>query len=429
LGRRVTELTEQMRKVAAGDTDVEITMSSGTPELEAMASSLDSFRNNARALEQAREAETDERDKRERRQAEVERLRSEIEASVNGAVAGDFTNRVSANFGNADLTSLAGNLNRLLDVLDTSISETTRVMERLADGDLTDRMSGDYDGAFAKLQISVNATFERLGSMVVDINNRCAGMTTGCDTIAEGSRDLAERAERQASAVEETVATLEEMSSTVKANSENASTAADLAVKSSDQAKRGGDIVDNAVRAMGRIKESASRISEIISVIEGIAFQTNLLALNAAVEAARAGEAGKGFAVVASEVRTLAQRSRDAAADIKQLIDDSTTHVNDGVDLVEHTGAALRDIISEIEKVSATMSEITLAVREQAMGIEEMTRSVSHMDEITQRNASMADQSASNASAISNDARLLLEQVKFFAVEKHASTPKNNAAA
>ncbi len=415
LGRRVEAFTDRMRKLAAGDTSIDIPASGGWHELGDIASALGTFRHTAvRISELALEKEQAEQQAEEARLAAIAALRETIGEAVNAAIAGDFSRRVQYGFEEDGFRGLSEDVNRLLDMLEVSVSQTAAAMMRVADGDLTLEMDGDFLGAFGDLQTSVNGTIHRLSDLAYNIKTGCATMTLGCEAIAEKAQDLSGRVDSQAASVEETAATLEEMTATVKSNLSNTSKARDLAKNATSCAERGSNVVENAVEAMGRIEESATKISDIISVIEGIAFQTNLLALNAAVEAARAGEAGKGFAVVASEVRTLAQRSSEAAKDIKDLIADSSSHVSGGVDLVQKTGVALQEMTDAISEVTTTITDITDAVREQSTGIDEIALAVNQMDKTTQQNATMAEESASRAATISAEARALVSLVEFF---------------
>lgn len=415
LGGRAEALTGQMRQLAEGDTSVEIPTGGGIAEFEAMSSALSAFKDNAlRVSELAAEKADAEQAASAERAKMIASLRAEIGETVNAAIAGDFSQRVRNDFEDVDLQELSADVNRLIERLNESLGTASSIMRCLAEGDLTDRMEGDYDGAFNTLQASINGTIERLVGLVSEIQEDCSSMKGDCDGIAGSAHELSARTESQAAAVQQTAATLEQMSGTLRTNASGAAKARDLAAEATSRAEESAEVVDAAVSAMARIEGSATKISEIVAVINGIASQTNLLALNAAVEAARAGDAGKGFAVVASEVRTLAQRSSEAAQDIKELIADSATHVSEGAQLVRHTGGALQGITTAVSEVSSTIQEITSALNEQASSVNHITQTVSDMDGIAQQNAAMAVESASGASTISQRARRLADLVSFF---------------
>lgn len=287
-------------------------------------------------------------------------------------------------------------------------------LQRLADGDLSARVPNEVDGEFAGLRSSFNDTLKRLAEMVGQIQSSSGAIVRSTEIISGGSRDLSSRAESQASSLQQTSATMEEMSASIKANADNAHRADGAAKEAVQKAERGGEVVGSAIAAMERIEHSSSKISEIISVIDSIAFQTNLLALNAAVEAARAGDAGKGFAVVASEMRTLAQRSAEAAKDISALIKQSSGQVSEGAELVRLTGGALTEIHDAIEAVVHNVSDISDASREQALGVAEITTTISHMDSMIQQNSALAEQSAAHARDLSEQAETLRRLVSYF---------------
>ena len=297
-----------------------------------------------------------------------------------------------------------------------AVAEFDAAMRRLSEGDLTKNIPDSVGGEFAALRDSVNGTLRRLGELVAQIQSTSGSVAEGMDAISAGSQDLSNRAESQASSLEETAATMEEMAASVKANADNAIQADTSSTEAAARAKRGEQVVGEAVEAMERIEASSAKISDIISVIESIAFQTNLLALNAAVEAARAGDAGKGFAVVASEVRTLAQRSSEAAKDITNLIQDSSAHVKDGAKLVRQGGEALGEINQSIDAMASSLGGISSASREQASGIEEINSTVSHLDQMTQEISAQAERSAAKAREVSGEVVGLKELVSFFTI-------------
>ncbi|HEV7256198.1 MAG TPA: methyl-accepting chemotaxis protein, partial [Bosea sp. (in: a-proteobacteria)] len=287
-------------------------------------------------------------------------------------------------------------------VVDSATAEFARALQAVAGGDLTVRVDSAYRGKFAELKGAINETVDRLSTTVRTIQVTSADVGLAAREINTGADDLSKRTEEQASSLEETAATTEELAASVKASAQASKDAASIADEAMQAAQSGGVIAGQAVEAMARIESASQKISDIIRVIDDIAFQTNLLALNAAVEAARAGDAGKGFAVVASEVRTLAQRSSAAAKDISGLISSSNMEVGEGVKLVRQAGDQLDQILSHSRKVAATIADISAASGEQANGIDEMSQAVAHLDEMTQANAALAEQSAASAASLSS---------------------------
>ncbi len=268
---------------------------------------------------------------------------------------------------------------------------------------------------------------ERLAQVVGDVRRNAEGVATASAQIAQGNQDLSSRTESQASALEETAASMEELGSTVRQNADNAKQANQLAINASTVAVQGGEVVEQVVQTMKQINESSRRISDIIGTIDGIAFQTNILALNAAVEAARAGEQGRGFAVVASEVRSLAQRSAEAAKEIKLLISTSVEKVELGTALVDKAGATMGDVVTSIRRVTDIMGEISAASSEQSAGVSQVGEAVTQMDQATQQNAALVEESAAAASSLRNQAEQLVSTVSFFQLSSTSRT--HNAAA
>ncbi|HEY0266505.1 MAG TPA: PAS domain-containing methyl-accepting chemotaxis protein [Rhizomicrobium sp.] len=300
-------------------------------------------------------------------------------------------------------------------------------LSALAKGDLTHRVSADLIGPFAKLKEDFNGAMARMQETLQSVMAAAGGINTGAGEISQAADDLSKRTEQQAASLEETAAALEQITATVKKTAENAKAASSIVSTARGAAEEGGQIVDTAIKAMGQIEQSSKQITDIIGVIDEIAFQTNLLALNAGVEAARAGDAGKGFAVVASEVRALAQRSSEAAREIKTLIKASSEHVGSGVKLVGESGQALRAIVTQVVEINSLVTEMAQAAQQQSTGIEEVNTAVTQMDQVTQQNAAMVEESTAASRNLANETAELSELVAFFdvgeTVQRKAAVP------
>lgn len=338
----------------------------------------------------------------------------EVNALVDAAAAGNFSERIKTEGKDGFFLKLAEGLNVLVTTAEKGLNDVARVLGAIAKGDLTERIDADYMGTFGELKNYCNETTRSLTSMLSDIRTAADTIFTASSEIAQGNADLSSRTEQQAANLEETASSMEELTSTVKLNADNAKQANVLAEQASTVAIDGGTLIQQVVTTMNAINESARKISDIIGVIDGIAFQTNILALNAAVEAARAGDQGRGFAVVASEVRTLAQRSANAAKDIKALISDSVQKIDDGNQLVGKSGDTMKEIVNAIKRVNDIMAEIAAASAEQSTGIEEVSTAVSQMDEMTQQNAALVEQAAAAAESMQSQADQLTQNVAQF---------------
>jgi methyl-accepting chemotaxis protein len=401
--RPISDIETTMRAISAGNAAIDIPHAKRGDEIGSMARTIGVFRQSIaeRAIE--------ERDRNERELATSESRRRtlaetahQIGEVVDAAAQGDFSRRVIARSGHDDMAQLVTGINTINDVIDDATAKFAQVLEAIAEGDLTRMATTEYSGRLGEVSGSINMMVARLSQMVAVIKETVDDVSASAGEISSGADNLSQRTEEQASSLQETAATTEQLAASVKASAQASQQAAALAAQATSVARAGGEIVADAVTAMNRIESASRQITEITSVIDNIAFQTNLLALNAAVEAARAGDAGKGFAVVASEVRTLAQRSSEAAKGISELISTSTDEITQGVKLVRSAGEVLGQIVEASQKVAGTIAEISAASAEQANGIDEMSRTVAHMDEMTQQNAALAEQSAASALTLGN---------------------------
>jgi methyl-accepting chemotaxis protein len=358
----------------------------------------------------------------EDRTAEVA-TEQEINNLVEAVSRGDLGGRLDISDKTGFFHSLGNGINQVIETVEESLSGINYSLDALAQGDLTQRIENDSQGAFGEARDNVNATQDKLSDIFGQINMAADFINTAAQEIASGNDNLSQRVEEQASSLEETASGMEEMTSTVQNNAENTRQAQSLSTGARDIAEKGGEVVSQAVKAMDEINVSSNKIADIIGVIDEIAFQTNLLALNASVEAARAGEHGRGFAVVATEVRNLAQRSATAAKESKELIQSSVESVKQGSRLVSDSGKTLEEIVNSVRKVGDIVTEIAAASDEQSAGIGQINQAVSQMDEITQQNAALAEEASAASLSMKEQADTMIELMGFFKTGEGVSGP------
>jgi methyl-accepting chemotaxis protein len=345
---------------------------------------------------------------------QLNQIMAEIQDAVHASGNGIFDKRVDTTNKKGFFAAIAESLNKNLNTNQTMVEELMRVFSALAAGNLTQNMENEYSGRFAELKADVNDTVNKLNDMMGRIGSVINQVSVATEEVAQGNLSLSQRTEEQAAALEETASSMQEMTDTVRQNADNAQQANQLSLNSRSNAEEGDKVIAKTVQSMDEINKSSKQMADIISVIDEIAFQTNLLALNAAVEAARAGEQGRGFAVVATEVRNLAQRSASSAKEIKRLIQDSLTKVENGSILVTQSGKTLSDITLSVKKVSDIIAEIAAAGQEQSAGILQVNKAITQMDEMTQQNAALVEELSTNSDALREQIKMLRDLVNFF---------------
>jgi methyl-accepting chemotaxis protein len=411
---RLNQLVTITGELAKGNTEVEIPTQKVQDELTVMFDASSSFR--GALIEQATLEAADKQRSAEsgQRRRASDRLTDDLKDTIHAVMAGQLSRRVAADYPQEELKSLAAEVNALLEAVDKGLTGTGRVLSALARADLSERVAGEFRGAFAELRDNTNAVADRLTDVMGRLQETSHRLKTATGEILAGSNDLAERTSRQAAMVQQTTSTVSGLSNTVNENAKRAQEADRSVGNASRIAVESGSAMDAANKAMEQISTSSAKISSIIGMIDDIAFQTNLLALNASVEAARAGEAGKGFAVVAVEVRRLAQSAAEASSEIKQLIEISAGEVQAGTHVVMQIAEQISALNLSVRDSAKLIGEIAEASRSQAVAIGEVSTAVRQMDEITQHNAALVEETNAAIEQTENQAAELDEIVAVF---------------
>jgi methyl-accepting chemotaxis protein len=422
--RPISRLNAYMRSLAEGEMNKDVPFTARHDEIGEMARTVEVFRQNSMKM---LDMTAEERAGSEQRRADRARMMQDLQRAfgevVDAAIGGDFSKRVRAEFPDQELNVLARSVNNLVETVDRGLDETGHVLAALAETDLTHRVEGEYEGAFAKLKDDTNRVADKLTDIVMQLRGTSRSLKTATGELLTGANDLSNRTTKQAATIEETSATMDQLAATVHDNAARAQDASANAGGVTRTAEEGGVVMQKANAAMERIKTSSEKISNIIGMIDDIAFQTNLLALNASVEAARAGEAGKGFAVVAVEVRRLAQSAAQASAEVKVLIEQSADEVRGGSRLVSDAAAKLSQMVEAARANNALIDAIAAQSREQASSIEEVNTAVRQMDEMTQHNAALVEQTNAAIEQTEAQATELDRIVDVFALDQEAAAP------
>jgi methyl-accepting chemotaxis protein len=426
----ISRLTKTMDDLAKGNLEIDVKGTARSDELGAMARAVEVFRENARRVTAMSEDERAASDNRRQERAQMmQSLQRSFGEVVDAAGRGDFSRRVTAEFPDAELNNLARSVNNLVETVDRGLTETGQVLAALAQSDITHRVTGDYEGAFGRLRDDTNAVCDTLNQFVLGLRATSRTLKSATGELLAGANDLSQRTTKQAATIEETSAAMEQLATTVHDNAKRAEAASAKARGVSHTAGEGGVVMNKATEAMERITSSSGKISNIIGLIDDIAFQTNLLALNASVEAARAGEAGKGFAVVAVEVRRLAQSAAQASSEVKALVEQSASEVSGGAKLVAEAAQKLVSMLEAAKESSTLIEGIATASRDQASAIEEVSSAVRTLDEMTQHNAALVEETNAAIEQSESQAVELDHIVDVFNVEDEQPTTGRRRAA
>jgi methyl-accepting chemotaxis protein len=421
--RRLRDISAKIKQISNGDYSVEVYGSRTWEELKDIAAAAEMFKQSGIRMQGMTEADRAGSEARAlERRAMMAELQREFGTVVDAALAGDFSRRVKTAFADPELNKLGESVNNMVGEVERGLGETGEVLTALAATDLTQRIEGQYSGAFAKLKDDTNAVAERLTEIVGNLRNASGTLKLATGEILSGINDLSERTTKQAATIEETSAAMEQLAQTVTDNVKRAEAASENAVSVSDAANEGGAVMQQATLAMERITSSSGKISNIIGMIDDIAFQTNLLALNASVEAARAGEAGKGFAVVAVEVRRLAQSAAQGSAEVKVLIEQSANEVKSGSRLVADASSKLQVMLEHARTNLELLEGIAQEGRSQASSINEVNVAVRQLDEMTQHNAALVEQTNAAIEQTEGQANELDRVVAVFTVDERDSS-------
>jgi len=429
IAKPIRVITDRMSTLATGDLQSTIPYMSRGDELGAMAAAVQVFRENGiKVAEMSLEDAARAKISADRVQM-MGNFQTAFDTVIAATAQGDFSKRIDAHFDDKDIDRISANFNGMVETVNTGLAEAGKVLAALAQADLTKRMEGTYQGAFAELRDDMNAVGDKLADIVGQLRSTSGALKSATGEILAGTNDLAERTTKQAAAIEETSAAMEQLAVTVTDNAKLAGSASSRATSVSQTAEETGEVMRQSNQAMERISSSSAKISNIIGLIDDIAFQTNLLALNASVEAARAGDAGKGFAVVAVEVRRLAQSAASASAEVKVLIEQSASEVTGGSKLVAEATNKLTSMLDGVRESATLIEAISSASQEQSSSIAEVTTAIRQMDEMTQHNAALVEQTNAAIEQTEGQANDLDRIVEIFVLDGAARAPARREAA